>query len=300
MKAPARFFCAEAARLRGDALAGTAPYGLVWILIEYRSGWPANGYEGLDLEPDVKARVYSAARAARARILLIRRPGRRRPDVPPRWAVLHHDRGGAHRQTWGTWQSDQDLAGIIGALGAPGERGRPPLLLVCAHGVHDTCCAIRGRPVAGALTDRWPDLVWECTHVGGDRYAANVLVAPDGVYYGNLDAPTAMVMLEEHLADRIHVDHLRGYTDLVPPQQAALSAVLHHAGPSGRHDYVVEETVRQDDRWRMRIAGRPVGLSVFEVEVHARRAAPHQLTCRGLSASSAVYYDVASLHVGSR
>ncbi|MET9654783.1 sucrase ferredoxin [Streptomyces sp. NPDC006460] len=299
MTAQERFFCAEAARLRGDALAGTAPYGLVWILVEYRAGWPTDGYDGLGLEPGVKARVYSAAQAVRARILLVRRQGRRRPDGPPRWAVLRHERDGTHRQAWGTWQSDEDLAQIVDALDAPGERDRPPVVLVCAHGLHDTCCAVRGRPVGRALSDRWPDLVWECTHVGGDRFAASVVVAPDGVYYGNLDASSATTTVEEHLADRIHADHLRGYTDLTPPQQAALSAVLRHAGPAGRHDYVIEGTVRADRCWRIRVAGRLAGLSTFEVEVHGHRTSPHRLTCRGLSPASAAYYEIASLHVGS-
>ncbi|MER5961391.1 sucrase ferredoxin [Streptomyces sp. NPDC002057] len=298
MAAPARFFCAEAARRRGDPIAGTAPYGSVWILIEYRAGWPTNGFDGLALEPEVKARVYSAAQVVRARILLIRRHGRLRQDGPPRWAVLRYGTDGDHRQKWGTWQSDQDLAQVADALEAPGDHGGTPLVLVCAHGLHDTCCAVRGRPMARALSDRWPQLVWECTHVGGDRFAPNVVVLPDGVYYGGLDVSSAVAVVEDHLADRISADHLRGYTDLIPPQQAALSAVLHHAGSSGRHDYAIEETVRDNDRWRIRVTGRLAGLSSFEVEIRARRTPPLQLTCRGLSASSAVYYEVTSLHVG--
>ncbi|MFF8835867.1 sucrase ferredoxin [Streptomyces sp. NPDC015130] len=298
MTTPARFLCSDAARLRGDPIAGTAPYGSAWILIEYRAGWPPNGFAGIALDPGVKARVSAAARAMRARILLIRRHGRSRSDERPLWAVLRYDAGSAHTQKWGTWGDDRDLVEIVAAMDTPGEQGHPSVILVCTHGLRDTCCALRGRPVAGALSDVWPQLVWECTHVGGDRFAANVAVVPDGVYYGNLDALSAVTVVEEHLSDHIHPNHLRGYTDLTPPQQAALSAVLHHAGPSRRHDYVIEETVRDDDRWRVRVTGRLAGLSTFQVEIHARRARMHQLTCRALSPSSAVYYDVTSLHAG--
>ncbi|MFI8370261.1 sucrase ferredoxin [Streptomyces sp. NPDC085466] len=298
MTTPERFLCSDAARLRGDPMAGTAPYGAVWILVEYRAGWPFDGFDAIALQPEVKARVNAAARATRARVLLVRRHGRGRPDERPRWAVLRHDRDGAHSQTWGTWDGDRDLEGIVTALDAPGEPGHPPVVLVCTHGPHDTCCALRGRPVARALSESRPQLVWECTHVGGDRFAANVAVVPDGVYYGNLDALSAVTVVEEHLSDRIRPDHLRGYTDLTPPQQAALCAVLRHAGPSGRHDYIVEETIRDDDRWRVRVTGRLPGLSAFEVEVHAHRARPHRLTCRAPAPGSAVVYDVTSLHVG--
>ncbi|MFJ6698027.1 sucrase ferredoxin [Streptomyces sp. NPDC091272] len=295
MTAQPRFFCADAARERGDALAGTAPYGSVWILVEYRGGWPPNGYDGLDLDPATKSHVYAAAQRVRARILLIRRHGRRPVEGPKRWAVLHGERDGAHRQQWGTWDDDQDLAAIADALDAPGETGCPPVLLVCAHGLHDTCCALRGRPVARALGDRWPELVWECTHIGGDRFAANVVVAPDGVYYGNLDADASLTTVEQHLADRVHARHLRGYTDLTPAQQVAVVAVLESAGPAGRRDYLVERTVRDQDRWFIRVSGGPAGLSTYDVEVRSRREPATRLTCHGRFRSSALSYEVVSL-----
>ncbi|NEB75570.1 sucrase ferredoxin [Streptomyces sp. SID14478] len=298
MNAAPRFFCADAARLRGDSLAGTAPYGSTWILIEYRGGWPADGFDGLPLEPVTKGLVYAAAAAIRARMLLVRRHGRRSRQGPPRWAVLRHGADGDYRQTWGEWSRDEDLAGIVGALGSPGEAGRPPVVLVCAHGLHDACCAVRGRPVGRALSERWPDLVWECTHVGGDRFAANVVIAPDGVYYGNLDAASAVSVVEEHLADRVHADHLRGYTDLFPPQQAAVAAALARFGPAGRRHYAVEETLRLDDRWRVRLTGRGVPSPVHEIEVRSHRAPPHQLTCKGRSVSSSVVYEVLSVSTG--
>ncbi|SDJ36099.1 sucrase ferredoxin [Streptomyces indicus] len=291
------FFCAEAARQRKDPLAGTAPYGTTWILIEYRGGWPPNGFDGLPLEPGTRQRVFSAAQALRARILLIRRHGRHTPEGPRRWAVLHHDNEGAHRQSWGTWTHDRDLGGIVDALAAPGDSAAPPVVLVCAHGLHDVCCAVRGRPVARALSERWPELVWECTHIGGDRFAANVVVAPDGVYYGNLDAASAVAVVEEHLADRVHAEHLRGYTNLFPPQQTAVIALLARFGPAGRHHYAVEHTSRDGDHWHVRLRERTPRASVYDVEVRSRRTPARQLTCKGISMSSTVVYEAASVSV---
>lgn len=169
---------------------------------------------------------------------------------------------------------------------------------------------MRGRPVARALSESRPDLVWECTHVGGDRFAANVVVVPDGVYYGNLDAGSAVTVVEEHLAGRIRAEHLRGYTDLFPPQQAAVAAVLDRFGPAGRHDYAVIRTFRDDDGWQIRVTGRPPGPAVvdgeagsygeveIEVEVRARRTPRRQLTCRGPATSSAVVYDAVPVRPG--
>lgn len=298
MTAPPRFFCADAARARGDGLAGTAPHGVRWILVEWRGGWPVNGFDGLDLDPQVKDLVYTAAQAARARVLLIRRHGRARAGDTSarRWAVLHHEPDGAHRQHWGTWNRDADLAGIVDGLDAPGELGRPPVILVCAHGRHDTCCALRGLPVARALGAHRPGLVWECTHVGGDRFAANVLVAPDGVYYGGLDAASAVTAVDDHLADRIHADHLRGYTDLFPPQQAAVAAALRRFGPAARTAYTVAGTVRAEEhRWRVRLTTDSA--TALDVEVRAHRTPAYQLTCRGAARSSFVAYEATAIRV---
>jgi hypothetical protein len=292
---PDRFFCTESARLRGDPMAGTAPRGFAWVLIEYRGGWPVNGFDGLAIEPRTKALVSSAAHVAQARVLLIRRHGRHSHAVPRRWAVLRHENSGARRQHWGTWTRDEDLAEIATALNVPGELGRPPVILVCAHGRHDPCCAVRGRPVGGALSERWPELVWECTHVGGDRFAANVVVAPDGVYYGGLDAESCLTTMEAHLADRVHAEHLRGYTDLFPPQQAALAAALRRFGPAGRHDYTVAETVRHGDHWRILLTGSPPHPGRVEVQLQAHRAPPCQLTYRGPATSSAIVYEPTSM-----
>jgi hypothetical protein len=283
--------------MRGDSMAGTAPRGFVWVLIEYRRGWPVNGFDGLDLEPGIKALVLSAAQSVRARVLLVRRPGRRRREGPSRWAVLCHEDSGAHRQHWGTWNRDEDLAEIVTALSTPGEIGHRPVVLVCTHGQHDPCCAVRGRPVGRVLSEHWPESVWECAHVGGDRFAANVVVVPDGVYYGGLDAESSLTTIHEHLAGRIHAEHLRGYTNLVPSQQAAVAAVLRRFGPAGQKDYVVTETSRHGDHWRIRLTGRPPHPVNLDVELKAHRTPAYQLTCRAPAMSSATVYEPISIRI---
>jgi hypothetical protein len=290
-----RFFCSEGARLRGDPMAGTASHGVVWVLIEYRGGWPSNGFEGLDLKPETRALVLSAAKAERARVLLVRRPGPRRREGPSHWAILHHEDSGEYRQQWGTWGKDEDLVEIARALSLPGTLGHPPVILVCTHGQHDQCCAVWGRPVGRALSERWPELVWECSHVGGDRFAANVVVAPDGVYYGNLDVESSVATIEEHLAGRIHAEHLRGYTDLFPAQQTAVGATLKRFGPAGRNDYRVVETSRDGDHYRIHITGRPPHPAHIDVTLHAHRGPACQLTCRGPAVSSALVYELISI-----
>lgn len=294
-----QFFCAQAADDRGDPMAGTAPRGTYWILIEHRGGWPVNGFDGLDLDPQVHAAVFAAAQARRARILLIRRHGRRRHEGPGRWAVLHRAGNDRLRQHWGTWREERDLLSIVRVLDEPAEltahEPHDPVVLVCAHGLHDVCCAVRGRPVAEALSGRWPDLVWECTHVGGDRFAANILVVPDGVYYGRLDAASAVEVVAGHLADRIDARYLRGYTDLVPVEQVAVAAALESQGPAGRDDYSIVSASRDAGRWTIHVASRVPGRDVLAVDIDVTNSPPRQLTCRGTAQASALVHTVAAV-----
>lgn len=146
-----------------------------------------------------------------------------------------------------------------------------------------------------ALSERWPELVWECSHVGGDRFAATAVLAPDGVYYGGLDAGSSVATIQDHLAGRISAEYLRGYTDLAPPQQAAVAAVLDNFGPAGRNDYQVTETMREGDHWRIHITGRPPHPARIEVELQSSRSSPRQLTCRGPAVGSVIIYEPTSI-----
>ena len=62
-------------------------------------------------------------------------------------------------------------------------------VLVCTNGRHDRVLRdVRppDRPRRCA-TSQWADEVWECSHIGGDRFAGNVVLLPDSLYFGRLD-----------------------------------------------------------------------------------------------------------------
>ena len=97
----------------------------------------------------------------------------------------------------------EDLRDFDFAAALAGDRGTPgvpldhPLLVVCTHGKRDRCCAKNGRPLYDALrreTDS--DWVWQSTHVGGDRFAGNVVVLPQALYYGRVEPDDAGGLLE--------------------------------------------------------------------------------------------------------
>jgi hypothetical protein len=206
-------------------MVGTAFPAPRLLLVEQPGPW---GEEGL-LASRLDHRVGRAllARAARAglRVQAIRCPGRFRGGSR-RWMVVD-TRDGVQSVRGGEFSTDADLLAIdLESSGAPVPD--VPLFLVCAHGKHDPCCALRGRTVARALHDVAPGRVWETTHLGGDRFAANVLVLPGGLLYGRVLPFAAAEFVAAADRDEVIGALLRGRVGVPPAGQAALAFAYEH------------------------------------------------------------------------
>ena len=172
-------------------MAGTASTVRAFLLLENAGPWGENALRDARLPDGLGDELTARAAAAGVRVLLIRRPGRRPPATgsglrgvrPPRGALAGDDRARRHPRGARPRRRGAGRRTVAGLTPHP-----DPVFAVCTHGRHDTCCAERGRPVAAALAAAHPELTWEVSHIGGDRFAANALVLPHGLYYGRLDA----------------------------------------------------------------------------------------------------------------
>jgi hypothetical protein len=288
--------CADTARERGDAMQGTALNVGRFLLIEHHGPWAFDALEASGLDVAILGKLLVATHDAGARTLLIRRHGRVEESPRRAWAVADIESG---RILWGSWSEDADLLAACDALGASSEGwSDEPVMLVCTHGRHDTCCAVRGRPVAAALAERHGDKVWECSHVGGDRFAASVVVLPDGTYYGGLDGADAVEVLDRHLDGTVTPSRLRGSSMLTTVAQAAAVAVHERFGPGGPRDIHAEHIeTTGPGRWRVGLWCEGVLPAHVVVAVEAHRAAPAALTCRALQETSARTFQVTDLQV---
>ena len=114
---------------------------------------------------------------------------------------------------------------------------------MCTNGARDPCCAIRGPAVAQALAEARPGAAYESSHLGGHRFAANLLVLPDGLCFGRLDVRSALAVVEELDAGRLPLEHFRGRSSLTEEQQAAEILLRRELGVDGLGDVtLVEET----------------------------------------------------------
>jgi hypothetical protein len=180
-----------------------------------------------------------------------------------------------------------------------------PLYLVCTHGRHDRCCALLGRPVAQALAGAHPDRTWEASHVGGDRFAANVVVLPAGTYLGRVEPDEVTRVVDDLEAGLLPAGRVRGRSSLPLPTQAAQAFAREALGRWGAADL---DLVRQEgagpDAWRVRLGGHADGTGP-EVEVVVRydrrgNGERHVLSCDDDPKVAPVFRQVSLVELAAR
>lgn len=216
----------------GPSMASAPPASRAWLLIEHPGPWPEQEVEALQSGP-LRA-AADAAEGLGIRVQLIRRPGRHRR--PPAASVFVGWTAG--RSPWlrrgdvsGARRLAAELPGLSGGrVPAFGSPDAGPLFLVCTHGRRDVCCARFGGPLARTLAGQHPGQVWESTHVGGHRYAANLVILPHGLYYGPVGEESAAAAITAYRRGAMELDHYRGRAGQPQTVQAAEYARMRHTG----------------------------------------------------------------------
>lgn len=260
--------CSLLALAGDEQLAGTAPLARRWVCVEQRGAWPS------DLSTHPEPALAALATTPGWRLLLIRRPGRRgEAGVPLRVFLADTSPGASHITTF-TVGGPEELAGLVlpgPDEPLPGLLVHDPLLLVCTHGRRDRCCAVDGRALALSVVDAGEQHVWECSHLGGHRFAPTALVLPTGYAYGRLDPATAIAARKAAFPGEVDTTLCRGRSTWSPAGQVAELAVRAATGIRDADALQVVDTAggaviaaRDGRRWAVDvspIAGSPRPLS---------------------------------------
>ncbi|MEC3954906.1 sucrase ferredoxin [Nocardia sp. CDC153] len=210
-------------------LPGSATRITGWLCVEQPGAWGRDVIGDEVLGPAITPELAARTKAAHVRPTLIRRPGRNE-FTGVRTVLL------ASSRPEGSWCErfeitdlrellDIDLHLLNGPPPGIGAAVTDPLVLVCAHGKRDQCCALLGRPIAASLSAANPDRVWECSHTGGHRFAPAVIVLPTGLTYGRLDEDSAHTMLAAADKGEVSLTGFRGRSCYTPVEQVAEVAV---------------------------------------------------------------------------
>jgi hypothetical protein len=289
--------CSARSAALGEPLAGTASTVRSWLLLEHGGPWGRDAFvDGRHATDGFGAELATRCRSAGVRPLLIRRVDR--TTQPDRHACFAIRSGPGEPWIERTTLASHDdaLSLDLEALG----RGEPlglerhdgALFLVCTHGRHDVCCAEYGRPVAASLANAFPDETWEVSHIGGDRFAPNVLVFPHGLYLGRVEPEDAATVGATYLAGRVPLRHLRGRSSVPMPAQFAERALREELDLDGVDEVTFEGASRAGDAIS---ATFRTPLGAYTVSLTVEAGAPRRLTCHSTDEEAVPVYRVSAV-----
>ena len=221
-----RDYCADVCAAAGEPMLGTAPQVDVWLLLEYRPPWQGKALEENDLPQSIRAWLANivagfAAQGRKARPQFIRQPESERSSI-----TLYLARDGELRCFQGRGYEEVERLDLGSSALEPLTA---PRYFVCTNGQRDLCCARYGLPTYARLRESVGERAWQTTHVGGHRFAPNVLALPQGALYGRVFAGEVADFVAEVEDGRLSFPHLRGRS-AYPPEAQAAEAKLPNAG----------------------------------------------------------------------
>ena len=218
-----REYCSDLCAASGEPMAGTAPQVDVWLLLEYAPVWRRKAVEDNALSAGARDWLAEQVAGLEALGLAVRPQFVRRPEIDTDRTTLFVARAGAlfrfESMGYDAMQTldltrDETLAERFTRVDAPHY-------FVCTNGQRDLCCARYGLPAYRALRERVGGRAWQTTHVGGHRFAPNVVVLPQGVLYGRVRPEDVPAFVAEVEAGRMSRSHVRGRSAFPPKAQAA-------------------------------------------------------------------------------
>lgn len=248
----AEIFCSVLSREAGEAIIGTAQHVDVWLLLEYEGTWGAKATSENELPPDVQRWLeMQAAMVGRGRVQFIRHEKRERASDTLTFYVAQADETEPRLFQFRLKDYRELLEiDIVAMLDSDGsyeaQRSYEPIYLVCTNGRRDRCCALFGMEVYFGLRAIAGDAVWQTTHVGGHRFAANVLTFPEGLYYGRVKTADLELFYEARQQGEIALSFLRGRSCYEEVVQAAEYFLRQESGEARLHAFALTDLQSPD------------------------------------------------------
>jgi hypothetical protein len=142
-----------------------------------------------------------------------------------------------------------------------------PLYIACTNGRKDPCCARYGMQAYKALVQHVGHLAWQSTHIGGCRFAGNVVCFPHGIYYGHVDPDDVAPIVEEYRQQRLYLEKYRGRLGLSLEADVAEYFLRLQTGVRELAQVrLVDVQHETEDRWSARFISRTTG-EIHRVQV---------------------------------
>ncbi|MBV9154685.1 MAG: hypothetical protein JO097_00350, partial [Acidobacteriaceae bacterium] len=283
-----------------EQIFGTVPFIAKWLLVEYPAAWRNHAIEKSNFSEMVKRHLSSYADAVpNSRQILIRQAHKSRDGFVLCFVVnSREDEPEVGQLEVESYDQLLNLNFATLEHSAENQKLDHPLFLVCTHGTHDKCCAKFGLPVYKAARQQAGDEAWQCSHIGGDRFAANLICFPHGIYYGHVTPADVEPILAAYRRGEIYLKNYRGRCCFPRAAQIAEYFIRSESGIK-RIASLHFLTSKQTDAgtWRASFTSRPDG-NLHQVEFRVREAQFNAyLTCSSTTEKPMLRYELSSYSV---
>lgn len=199
----------------GEQLFGTAPKTNLWLMVEYRHPFGSKALDESAIPGLVQTHLTQLQKSIPAlRLVLIRREAYSTDDrIVVFVSISTAEQPHLYEFKFSHYEDllSIDLQSLLaGEIDMPDNSRKDPIFLVCTNGKRDPCCSKWGYPVYQAMASQLGDSVWQTSHVGGHRFAANVICLPHGIYYGRVNPEMSISLISDYLNQRLTPHLYRG------------------------------------------------------------------------------------------
>jgi hypothetical protein len=299
------FYCSALSREASEQPFGTASTADAWLLLEYSSAWGARAFQESLLTRAVKAHLKKALLSVpRSRLLFIKQE-RASGNHLSLFTVRSTETDASIARVKLTDYEQLlsvNLAGMLaGELAAGAEPWERPLFLVCTHGRRDKCCAKFGYALYKSLRADAGDDVWQSSHVGGDRFAANLICFPHGLFYAHVSADAGREIISQYNQQTVSLNNYRGRCCYPSPIQAAEFFLRSESGLGGINDVLFLNYVPiTGNHWLVRFISRQGG-QTHEVYLKSQLSEFQKpMTCQAREEKQVVQYSLSDYRLISQ
>jgi hypothetical protein len=296
-------FCSQRSLALGEQLFGTAKKTTTWLLLEYPYLWGRKAFEESDLPAKLKSQLFSFLnRIPDSKLLLIKNQNSLFQERIAFFVVISaENQPRIYQFQFDSYADleDLELTGLLSDQNAISSHlHSEPIFLVCANGKRDPCCAKYGLPVYDQIATINRDMVWQSTHLGGHRFATNLLCFPHGILYGRVDEDSALPLIDAYVAGNLLLDKYRGRTCFDSQVQAADYYLRKQTGMTEIEAYrLAGVEVLKPDRWRAKIHS-PFNGKVYQVTIFSKLSEFETYTsCNEEELTRVLQYHLAEIQI---
>lgn len=227
-------FCRSLAFERGEPHEGTGRLSPRFLMLAWPKGkWRVPRFQSADMSAELGEAVRRAMQSDvtdNAVELVEGRAGQVLPTLLayPEARYLSPDTEAETAAMIEAWTAGEPL---------PGPVDDRITILCCTDAKRDACCARFGFATFKALVEAADPArfnVLQCTHLGGCRFAASLVVLPQGQRYGRLEPVEVPAFLAALDRGEVYLPASRGNPHLDEPAQAAELAVMRWGAERGQ------------------------------------------------------------------